>query len=117
PDGQSLGNLLWSALTASSTPRSPSASPMVLPVSYAGESAGCGGFLLQVSLYIEAQTQKFSTDLSKVAFLISLLSGAINNSFEAFTSHFKEVFCSSVEEISTAEQLLRLRQGETTTSD
>uniref|UniRef100_A0A8C2I2C8 DUF4939 domain-containing protein n=1 Tax=Cyprinus carpio TaxID=7962 RepID=A0A8C2I2C8_CYPCA len=103
---QQLGNLLQSALTASCTPRSASASPMVLPASYVEESAGCGGFLLQVSLYIEVQLQKFSTNRSKVAFLIFLLSGralqwakaiwdansAINNSYGAFPAHFKEVF-------------------------
>uniref|UniRef100_A0A8C2D6Y8 DUF4939 domain-containing protein n=1 Tax=Cyprinus carpio TaxID=7962 RepID=A0A8C2D6Y8_CYPCA len=100
-----LGNLLHAALTSTSTPQSASASPMVLPASYAGEPAGCGGFLLQVSLYIKAQPQRFSTNRTKVA-LISLLSGhalqwakaiwdansVMNNSYEAFTNHFKEVF-------------------------
>uniref|UniRef100_A0A8C1T9G8 Uncharacterized protein n=1 Tax=Cyprinus carpio TaxID=7962 RepID=A0A8C1T9G8_CYPCA len=71
---QELGNLLCAALTSTSTPQSASASPIVLPASYAGEPAGCGGFLLQVSLYIKVQLQKFSTVHTKVAFLISLLS-------------------------------------------
>lgn len=65
-----------------------------------GHPAGCGGFLLQVALHIEMQPQKFPTECSKVAFLISLLSGlalswakdiwnansVINNSFDAFTN-------------------------------
>uniref|UniRef100_A0A8C2JJ39 DUF4939 domain-containing protein n=1 Tax=Cyprinus carpio TaxID=7962 RepID=A0A8C2JJ39_CYPCA len=72
-----LGNLLRSALTASSTSRSASANPMVLPVSYVGKSAGCGSFILQVSLYMEAKPQKFSTDHSKVDFLISLSGHAL----------------------------------------
>lgn len=128
---QELGNLHRSALTASSIPRSTSASHMALPASYVGKSAGCGSFLLQVSPYIKAQPQKFSTDRSKVAFLIFLLSGralqwakviwdansAINYSFEAFTAHLKEVFGSSADEISTANQLMRLCQGDTTTSE
>uniref|UniRef100_A0A9J8BKC9 DUF4939 domain-containing protein n=1 Tax=Cyprinus carpio carpio TaxID=630221 RepID=A0A9J8BKC9_CYPCA len=74
---------------------------MVLPASYVGEPAGCGGFLFQLSLCIEEQPKKFSTDCTKVAFLISLLQWAkaiwdansvMNNSYEAFTTHFKEVF-------------------------
>ncbi len=35
----------------------------------------CSGFLLQLSLFIEMQPQKFVSERSKVAFLISLLSG------------------------------------------
>ncbi|XP_018958548.1 protein LDOC1-like [Cyprinus carpio] len=112
---QELGNLLRAALTSTSTPQSASASPMALPASYVGEPAGCGGFLLQVSLYIEAQLQEFSTDCTKVAFLISLLSGRVlqwakaiwdansvmNNSYEAFTT--QEVFGSSADEISVTD--------------
>uniref|UniRef100_A0A9J7YZD5 DUF4939 domain-containing protein n=1 Tax=Cyprinus carpio carpio TaxID=630221 RepID=A0A9J7YZD5_CYPCA len=96
---------------------------------HAGEPAGCGGFL-KVLLYIEAQPQKFSIVRSKVA-LISLLSeralqwakaiwdanSVMNNSYEPFTTHFKEVFGSSADEISTADQLLRLRQGEMTMNE
>ncbi len=68
-----------------------------------GDSVECGGFLLQMALYIEMQPQKFPTEWSKVAFLISLLSGrallwaraiwnansVIINGYEDFTNHFK----------------------------
>uniref|UniRef100_A0A673JKH8 DUF4939 domain-containing protein n=1 Tax=Sinocyclocheilus rhinocerous TaxID=307959 RepID=A0A673JKH8_9TELE len=85
---------------------------MAMPPSYAGDAAECGGFLIQVVLFIEMQPQKFTTERTKVIFLISLLAGrelmwakAIWNansliiiiiiSYEAFTKHFKEVFGNS----------------------
>lgn len=45
---------------------------MALPASFAGDAAECGGFLLQVALFIEMQPQKFLTRHFKVVFLISL---------------------------------------------
>ncbi len=50
---------------------------MAMPVSYVGDAAKCGDFLLQVALYIEMQPQKFSTECTKAAFLISLLKGKV----------------------------------------
>lgn len=93
---------------------------MALPASYAGDAAECGGFLLQVFLYIKMQPQKFPTECSKVAFIISLLSGkallwaqatwnaqsTIINSFKAFSNHFKEVFGSATGMLSVQDQLL-----------
>ncbi len=77
------------------------------------------------------QPQKFPTERSKVAFLISLLSGRalswaraiwnanspIINSYEAFTNHFKEVFCSATGALAVSDQLLRLRQGTSSTNE
>uniref|UniRef100_A0A671KYB6 DUF4939 domain-containing protein n=1 Tax=Sinocyclocheilus anshuiensis TaxID=1608454 RepID=A0A671KYB6_9TELE len=103
---EELVHTLRASLTPVTTPPSASVSPMAIPACYAGGAAECGGFLLQVALFIEMQPQKFSTERSKVAFLISLLTGrallwaraiwnakiAIINSYDAFTNHFKEVF-------------------------
>ncbi len=103
--------------------------PWLYPAAYAGDSAECGGFLLQLALYIEMQPQKFPTERSKVAFLISLLSGralswaraiwngntAIIDSYEAFTNHFKEVFGSATGALTASDQLLGLRQGTSST--
>uniref|UniRef100_A0A673FGE0 DUF4939 domain-containing protein n=1 Tax=Sinocyclocheilus rhinocerous TaxID=307959 RepID=A0A673FGE0_9TELE len=83
--------------------KKPTEFPSVCPQDDAAE---CGSFLLQVALYIEMQPQKFTTERTKGAFLISLLKGrallwakaiwnansAIINSYDAFTNHFKEVF-------------------------
>uniref|UniRef100_A0A673HBP4 DUF4939 domain-containing protein n=1 Tax=Sinocyclocheilus rhinocerous TaxID=307959 RepID=A0A673HBP4_9TELE len=101
---EELVSTLRASLTPVTTPSSASVSPMALPASYAGDAAVCGGFLLQVDLFIEMQPQKFTTERSKVAFLISLLNGnalewaraiwnadsAIINSYDAFKNHFKE---------------------------
>ncbi len=47
---------------------------MALPASYACDAAEWGSFPLQVALF-EMQPQRFLTGRSKVAFLISLLTG------------------------------------------
>uniref|UniRef100_A0A672PUA3 DUF4939 domain-containing protein n=1 Tax=Sinocyclocheilus grahami TaxID=75366 RepID=A0A672PUA3_SINGR len=111
---EELVSALRASLTPVTTPSSASVSPMALPLSYAGDAAVCGGFLLQVALLIEMQLQKFTTECSKIAFLISLLNGntlewaraiwnaksAIINSYDAFKNHFKEVFGSTTGELS-----------------
>lgn len=58
-------------------PAPASVCPMAIPASYVGDAAGCGGFLLQVSLFMEMQPQKFTTERLKVEFLISLLNGKV----------------------------------------
>ncbi len=77
------------------------------------------------------QPQKFPTERSKVAFLISLLSGralswaraiwnantAIINTYDAFTNHFKEVFGLATGALSVSDQLLRLCQGTSSTHE
>uniref|UniRef100_A0A673JLA2 DUF4939 domain-containing protein n=1 Tax=Sinocyclocheilus rhinocerous TaxID=307959 RepID=A0A673JLA2_9TELE len=80
------------ALSLVTKPQSASASPMSLPAPFSGEV-------------------KFVTERSKVAFLISLLTGqallwaqaiwesqsGLINSFYAFSSHFKDVFSQSTD--------------------
>ncbi len=126
---EELVNTLRASLQPPPPPQSASASPMALPTAYAGESAECGGFLLQLALYIEMQPQKFPTERSKVAFLISLLSGralswaraiwnantSLINSYAAFTNHFKEVFELATGALSVSDQLLR--QGTSSTHE
>uniref|UniRef100_A0A673GVR3 DUF4939 domain-containing protein n=1 Tax=Sinocyclocheilus rhinocerous TaxID=307959 RepID=A0A673GVR3_9TELE len=106
---EELVNAIRASITPITTPQSASASPMGLPASYSGEVVECSGFQLQVALFIEMQPQKFPTERTKVAFLISLLTGRallwaraiwnaqnpIINSFDAFTNHFKQVFGST----------------------
>uniref|UniRef100_A0A672RJ64 DUF4939 domain-containing protein n=1 Tax=Sinocyclocheilus grahami TaxID=75366 RepID=A0A672RJ64_SINGR len=100
-----LVNTLRTSLAPISTLPIASVSPMALPASFAGDAAECGGFLLQVALFIEMQLLKFPTECSKVAFLISILTGKallwvhaiwnansiIIDSYDAFTNHFKDV--------------------------
>ncbi len=70
---EELVNTLRASLTSVTIPPAPSGSPMALHDVYAGDAAECGGFLLQVALFIKIQPQRFATECSKVAFLISLL--------------------------------------------
>ncbi len=103
---------------------------MALPATYSGEAVECSVFLLQLSLFIEMQPRNLVSEWSKVAFLISLLSGrvllcaqaiwnspsSLVNSFDAF-AHFKEIFGLSTGSLSMADQLLHLRQGTSSVSD
>ncbi|XP_018927406.1 protein LDOC1-like [Cyprinus carpio] len=129
---RSPATTLRAFLTPPPSPQSTSASPMAISASYVAETSGCDGFLLQVVLYIEMQPLKFTTERSKVAFLISLLSGralswaraiwngansVIIKSYEAFTNHFKELFGSATGELSISDQLLWLHQGAFSTND
>uniref|UniRef100_A0A671M689 DUF4939 domain-containing protein n=1 Tax=Sinocyclocheilus anshuiensis TaxID=1608454 RepID=A0A671M689_9TELE len=75
PELEELVNALRASLLPPTTPQSAPMATMAMPASYTGDAAECGGFLLQVALFIEMQPQKFSTERTKVAFLISLLNG------------------------------------------
>lgn len=66
---------LRAALSLVTNPQSASASPMAFPAPYSGEAVECSSFLLKLSLFIEIQPQIFILEQSKVACLISLLSG------------------------------------------
>uniref|UniRef100_A0A8C2J799 DUF4939 domain-containing protein n=1 Tax=Cyprinus carpio TaxID=7962 RepID=A0A8C2J799_CYPCA len=102
---EELVNTLRNTLMLAPARAPASVCPMAIPASYTDDAAGCGGFLLQVSLFIEMQPQKFTTKQSKVAFLISLLGGkallwvkviwnaqsVIINSYIVFSKHFKKV--------------------------
>ncbi len=50
-------------------------SPMARPAPFSGEAEECNGFLLQCSLTIELQPQMFTTEQSRMAFVISALTG------------------------------------------
>ncbi len=100
-------------------------SPMAKSMPFSGVEEECNGFLLQCSLYIEMQPHLYSTERSKVSFIISLLSGKvlqwaetiwaqssnIIQSFDNFVAHFREVFGRPYGDPSTSDQLYHLRQG------
>ncbi len=101
------------------------ASPMARPAPFTGSAEECNGFLLQISLTIDLHPQMFPTDQSKIAFLITSLTGSAlqwaetilnqagpaTQSFSHFIAHFREVFSSSPGDSSVGEQLFRLCQG------
>ncbi|KAK3545798.1 hypothetical protein QTP70_013125 [Hemibagrus guttatus] len=117
------------AITSANTATTPSlllyASPMAKPAPYSGSAEDCSGFLLQCSLVLEMQPHMFPTEQSKVAFVITQLSGkallwadsiwsqnhpAIQ-SYSSFVNHFKEVFGKPSWDSSIGEELYNLKQG------
>ncbi|KAI2661165.1 Transposon Tf2-9 polyprotein [Labeo rohita] len=100
-------------------------SPMARPAPYSGRAEECNGFLLQCSLTFTMQPTLYPSDQSKIAFIISLLSGSAlqwaetlwlqtgpaMRTIQSFISHFKEVFGQSSSAISAGEQLYHLKQG------
>ncbi len=120
---EELVSTLRATLSPVPNPSSASASPMALPATYSSETVECSVFLLQLSLFIEMQPQRFVSERLKVAFLISRLSGrvllwaqaiwnsqsSLVNSFNAFSAHFQEVFGLSTGSLSMAYRLIRLQ--------
>ncbi len=126
PQSDTVTTLVHALQEALPSPIPPSASPMAQPGNFSGEAAACSGFLLQCSLYLEMQTQLFPTERSKIAFIISLLSGrALQwaealwnadspqvNSLESFVEHFREVFSLSTTKVFVHDELLQLQQAD-----
>ncbi len=95
------------------------ASPMARPAPFTGSAEECNGFLLQYTLTIDLYPQMFPTDQSKIAFLITSLTGPAlqwaepilnqagpaTQTFSHFLAHFREVFGSSPGDSSVGEQL------------
>ncbi len=100
-------------------------SPMARPAPFSGVAEECNGFLLQCSLSIEIQPYQYPTERSKIAFIVSLLSGKalqwaetiwaqsgnVTHSFNNFVTHFREVFGKPSGDSSVSDQLYHLRQG------
>ncbi|KAK3562654.1 hypothetical protein QTP86_003394 [Hemibagrus guttatus] len=101
------------------------ASPMAKPVPYSGSAEDCNGFLLQCSLVLEMQPHMYPTERSKVAFILTQLSGKAllwaeslwsqnhpaAQSYSSFIDHFKEVFGKPSWDSSIGEELCKLKQG------
>ncbi len=101
------------------------------PERFDGTPDKCKGFLLQCSLFLDQQPSLYPTDISRVYFICSLLSGrelewatAVweggSLSFpplNKFLRQFREVFEHSVSGEDAGEQLLALRQGKDTAAD
>ncbi|KAK3510136.1 hypothetical protein QTP70_026851 [Hemibagrus guttatus] len=101
------------------------ASPMAKPAPYSGSAEDCNGFLLQCSLVLEMQPHMYPTERSKVAFIITQLSGKAllwaeslwsqnhptAQSYSGFVDHFKEVFGKPSWDSSIGEELCNLKQG------
>jgi len=105
-------------------------SPMAQPATFTSTAEDCSGLLLHCSLYLEAQSQLFTTEQSRVAFVISLLArralqwaqplwesnAPVTPSINSFFTHFWEVFGQSTAELSIHDQIFNLRQGDESVS-
>lgn len=109
-------------------PREPNLPP---PERYSGDPRTCRSFLSKCSLIFELQPSSFQSERSKVAYIVSLMSGRagtwatavweqqtpICSSLAAFMAEIKKVFESPVSGREAARKLLRLRQGSRSVSD
>lgn len=95
------------------------------PERYSGDLGTCGQFLLQCSLVFDLQPSTYCTDKSRIAFLISLLTGRAaqwatavveNNSpacqsYARFTKEMRKVFEHPLKGKEAPKRLLSLNQG------
>ncbi len=100
------------------------------PAPYSGEPNSCRSFLSQCSLIFALQPSCFPTELSKLAYVITLLVGQAREwgtamwdgeqaccvSFEAFSEELRKVFDHSARGIEAARALSVLQQGEQSVS-
>lgn len=101
------------------------------PAFYSGEPQLCRSFLAKCSLYISLQLSSFPTEESKIAFIITLLTGRAASwgttvweqrlpccaSFQAFSQELKKVFDRAAYGREAARLLAELRQGDRTVAD
>lgn len=95
------------------------------PECYSGDLGACGRFLLQCSLVFDLQPSSYTSDKSRIAFVLSLLTGKasqwatacweskseIFQSFVAFTEEMRRVFDHPLKGKEAAKRLLMLTQG------
>ncbi len=119
-------------LPASFTSSAQAVNPRLsLPERFDGTPDKCKGFLLQCSLFLDQQPSLYPTDISRVSFICSLLSGRALEwatavweggilSFPPLNEFLRissEVFEHSASGKEAGEELLALRQGKDTAAD
>lgn len=101
------------------------------PAFYSGEPEFCRAFLAKCSLYFSLQPSSFSTEESKVAFVITLLTGRAAewgtaawerklpccSSFDTFSTKLKKVFDRGLAGREAARVLTELQQGQRSVAD
>ncbi len=101
------------------------------PAFYSGEPQQCRSFLAKCSLYISLQPSSFPTEESKIAFVITLLSGRAAlwgttvweqklpccASFQLFSEEIRKVFDRAASGREAARLLAELRQGDRSVTD
>lgn len=116
------------------TPPEPGVQPeprLPVPQSYAGEPNFCRAFLTRCSMHFSLQPRTFEREESKVAFVLTLLTGQAAlwgtavwenkdpccTSFQALAAEMKRVFDRAVAGKDAARLLAELRQGDRTVAD
>ncbi len=101
------------------------------PEPFSGDLDLCGGFLLQCHLIFAQHSISFSSDLSKIHYVLGLLRGKALAWAEAtssvvdfesitymnFEARFREVFDHPSREGNASTRLMKLKQGNRTVSD
>ncbi len=105
--------------------------PLSQPERFMGDSGDCRAFLVQCGLHFELQAPHFPTELAKIAYIISHLSGRaeawataewhcispVCSSLQLFIDTFCEIFESSPPGRETAKALFDLRQDKARVTD
>lgn len=104
---------------------------MPTPTPYDGDPMSCRSFLTQCSIIFALQPITYASEITKVAFVITLLTGKAREwgttvwaakspycaSFELFEKEMLKVFDRSLAGKEAASQLARLRQGDYSVTD
>uniref|UniRef100_A0AAQ5Z1J7 CCHC-type domain-containing protein n=2 Tax=Amphiprion ocellaris TaxID=80972 RepID=A0AAQ5Z1J7_AMPOC len=102
-----------------------------MPERYGGDQGACQAFLMQTSLVFELQPLTYRTDRSRIAYILSLLTGVarkwglavwaaqtpICHSYVAFIQEIKKVFDHPVRGRDAGYRLLSLRQASRSTAE
>ncbi|KAL0164906.1 hypothetical protein M9458_040659, partial [Cirrhinus mrigala] len=122
---------LAAAQIAPAEPIRPAQQPKIsLPDKWDGSDARCDVFLTNLSLIFEFQPSRYPTDRSRIALLVSLLTGQAAewaaavlkansdsaHSYPAFTTQLRAVFQHPESEVEVDSRLYHLRQGERSVS-
>ena len=113
------------------SPRPGSEPRLLAPERYEGDPGSCCSFLSTCSLIFELQPSSFPSERSRVAYVITLLSGRACEwgtagweanapecqTFTQFAQAMREVFDRSVTGPAATRQLFRIRQGQRPVSD
>uniref|UniRef100_A0A3P9BBG8 Chromo domain-containing protein n=1 Tax=Maylandia zebra TaxID=106582 RepID=A0A3P9BBG8_9CICH len=120
---------------AAASPLPPSPPPprrehaLPVPEKFGGDLDKCRGFLIQCSLMFRQQTQAYASDITKITFMVELLTGRAlqwaqavlsaqpSISYSNFLSKFRCVFDKGSNPDSAAHRLFALKQGRRTVAD
>lgn len=120
-----------SALSPDQLPSPAAREPHIpTPERYSGHLGSCGQFLLQCSLVFDLQPNTYSTDKSRIAFIISLLTGKaaqwataivennspVCHSYTEFTKEMRKIFDHPLKGKEASKRLLSLNQGSSSVS-